>query len=205
MPLKILQGRSNRYDVGCSWLISAQPKTGAPGQIGTYTIRCLSHYVSQNFGSQNAASAFSLIAMSLFDLRTPKDMLEKARREHARLVACLDVDNLFNFCVTAHHISDYIRKTNAVAQVVLDTFLQDQDIKDCRDLCDTGKHLTLSRRVDPTTEVWSGCIGGAPIGVLEIGSGDRWVVFSGGRAIDVEWLAERVLAKWEAFFKTHGL
>jgi hypothetical protein len=132
-------------------------------------------------------------------------MLEKARREHRRLIECFDADNLFNFCVTAYHISDYIRRTNAVAQVVLDTFLQDQDIKDCRDLCDKGKHLTLSKRADPTTDVWSGCIGGAPIGALEIGGGDKWMLFTGDRQVDVEWLAERVLAKWEEFFATHNL
>lgn len=143
--------------------------------------------------------------MTLFELRTPRDMLEKARREHERLVERFDIDNLFNFFVTAYHISDYIRKTDAVPQVVLDTFLQDQDIKDCRDLCDKGKHLSLSKRPDPRTHVWSGCIGGAPIGVLPIGGGDKWMLFTGDRDVDVEWLAERVLSKWDAFFSANGL
>ena len=143
--------------------------------------------------------------MALFELRTPRDMLEKARREHQRLAERFDIDNLFNFVVTAYHISDYIRKAGAVAQVVLDTFLQDQDIKDCRDLCDKGKHLTLTKRADPTTHVWSGCFGGAPFGVLPFGGGDKWVLFTGDREVDVEWLAERILAKWDEFFSTHGL
>ena len=143
--------------------------------------------------------------MPLFELRTPRDMLEKARREHQRLGERFDIDNLFNFFVTAYHISDYIRKTKAVSQVMLDTFLQDQDIKDCRDLCNTGKHLTLTNRADPTTHVWSGCLGGAPMGVLPIGGGDKWVLFAADREVDVEWLAERVLTKWESFFSTHGL
>lgn len=143
--------------------------------------------------------------MPFFELKTPGDMLEKARREHQRLAERFDIDNLFNFFVTVHHITDYLRKTSAVAQVVIDTFLQDQDFKDCRDLCDKGKHLTLSHRPDPTTHVWSGCIGGAPIGVLPIGGGDKWVLFTDDREVDVEWLAERVLIKWETFFSTHGL
>ncbi|NOT20633.1 MAG: hypothetical protein HOP24_10265 [Sideroxydans sp.] len=143
--------------------------------------------------------------MSLFELRTPRDMLEKARREHQRLAERFDIDNLFNFVVTAYHISDYIRKTGAVAQVALDTFLQDQDIKDCRDLCDKGKHLTLTKRSDPITHVWSGCFGGAPFGVLPFGGGDKWVLFTGDREVDIKWLAERVLTKWELFFATHGL
>lgn len=143
--------------------------------------------------------------MSLFELRTPRDMLEKACREHQRLAERFDIDNLFNFFVTSYHISDYIRETGAVTQVVLDTLLQDQDIKDCHDLCDKGKHLTLTKRADPTTRVWSGCVGGAPIGVLPIGGGDKWVLFTGGREVDVKRLAERVMAKWVAFFSTHHL
>lgn len=143
--------------------------------------------------------------MALFELQTPRDMLEKACREYQRLSERFDIDNLFNFFVTAYHISDYIRKTNTVSQVVLDTFLQDQDIKGCRDLCDKGKHLTLTKRADPTTHIWSGCLGGAPLGVLPLGGGDKWVLLTGVREVDVEWLAQRVLDKWEGFFANHGL
>lgn len=143
--------------------------------------------------------------MALFELRTPRDMLDKARREYQRLTERFDIDNLFNFFVTAYHVSDYIRKTGVVAQVVLETFLQDQDIKDCRDLCDKGKHLALSKRPNPTTHVWSGCINGAPINALPINGGDKWVLFTGDRTVDVEWLAERVLRKWETFFAAHNL
>jgi len=143
--------------------------------------------------------------MAFFELRTPRDMLEKTRREHQRLAASFDIDNIFNFFVTAYHISDYIRKTASVTQFVLDTFLQDQDIKDCHDLCDKGKHLTLTKRADPTTVIWSGCIGGAPIGELPIGDGDKWGLFVGEREVDVLWLSERVLAKWDEFFASNDL
>lgn len=143
--------------------------------------------------------------MTLFELRTPRDILEKARREHKRLVERFEIDNLFNFFVTAYHISDYVRKTGAVSQIVLDTFLQDQDIKDCRDLCDKGKHLSLSKRPDPKTHVWSSGLGGAPLGVLPLSGGDKWTLFTGDRDVDVEWLAKRVLSKWDAFFSANGL
>jgi hypothetical protein len=132
-------------------------------------------------------------------------MLLKARREHQRLVERFDIDNLFNFFVTAYHISDYVRNTNCIPQAVLNTFLQDQDIKDCRDLCDKGKHLALTRRADPTTRVWSGCINGAPLNTLPINGGDKWVLLTGDREVDVGWLGDRVLSKWEAFFSTNGL
>ena len=143
--------------------------------------------------------------MSFFELRTPRDMLEKTRREHQRLAERFDIDNIFNFFITAYHIRDYIKENNAIVQIVLDIFLQDQDIKDCHDLCNKGKHLTLTKRPDPRAHIWSGCIGGAPINVLPIGGGDKWVLFTGAREVDVELLAQRVLTKWEAFFEVHGL
>ena len=143
--------------------------------------------------------------MPFFELRTPRDMLEKTRREHQRLTDGFDIDNIFNFFITAYHISDYIQKNNAIAQIALDIFLQDQDIKDCHDLCDKGKHFSLTKRPDPKTHIWSGCIGGAPIGVLPVGGGDKWVLFTGSREVDVALLAQRVLTKWEAFFEIHGL
>ena len=143
--------------------------------------------------------------MTFFELRTPRDMLEKAKREYNRLRQQFNIDNVFNFFVTAYHIHDYVLKTNAVPQVDLEQFAKDQDIRDCRDLCDKGKHLRLDKRADPSTIIWNGTIGGAPIGALPIGGGDKWVLFSGNREVDIEWLAERVLSKWESFFSAHGL
>jgi len=140
-----------------------------------------------------------------FELRTSRDMLAKAHREYAKLLGCFDIDNVFNFFVTAHHIRDYISKTKAVEQATLDAFVSDQDIKDCRDLCDKGKHLNLTKRDDPRTHVWSGCVGGAPLGVMPLGGGDVWVLFSGRREVDVKRLAQRVLEKWDRFFEENKL
>jgi hypothetical protein len=143
--------------------------------------------------------------MSLFELRTPRDMLEKTRREHARLLAHWDIDNIFNFFVTANHIRDYIQRTESVPNDVLQAFLQDPDLRDCRDLCDKGKHLVLTKREDPKTSTMSGCIGGAPIGALPLGAGTVWLLSSAGRSVDVRQLASRVMVKWDEFFEGHGL
>jgi len=132
-------------------------------------------------------------------------MLDKAKREHARLSANFDIDNVFNFFVTANHIRDYIEKTEVVSQAAVNEFVNEQDIKDCRDLCNKAKHLRLTHRPDPLTHQWSGAIGGAPIGVLPIGGSGRWELWSNGREVDIELLADRVLEKWEAFFNLHGL
>ena len=141
-----------------------------------------------------------------FELRTPRDMLEKTRREYQRLTESLNIDNVFNFFVTAYHIRDYIKVKNAIPQVVLETFLKDQDMQDCRDLCNKGKHLALKLpHVNPTTHVWTGCINGAPMNTLPLGGGRKWVLFTSGREVEVKSLAKRVLDKWDVFFTDHGL
>jgi len=147
--------------------------------------------------------------MGFFALRTPRDMLEKAHREHARLAAELNIDNVFNFFVTAYHIQDYVRKTAAVPPAILDAFLQDQDIKDSRDLCDKGKHLRLTRsgRTDPYTTIRTrGALNTAPLNTLPINAMEiKWLVHSGSRTFDVQALADRVKQKWEQFFTANGL
>ena len=133
-------------------------------------------------------------------------MLEKARREHQRLTECFTIDNVFNFFVTAYHIRDYIKVKNAIPKMTLETFLEDQDMQDCRDLCDKGKHLVLTQRVNPTTHIWFGCMNGAPMNTLPLNSYGKWVLLCGdGREVDVKSLAKRVLDKWDVFFANHGL
>lgn len=42
--------------------------------------------------------------MAYFELRTPRDMLEKAEWELQRFRDDRTIDNLFNFFVTAYHV-----------------------------------------------------------------------------------------------------
>jgi hypothetical protein len=73
--------------------------------------------------------------MAYFELRTPQDMLAKAYRERERLREGLDIDNVFNFFVTAGHIYDYVKKTNPSLKKALKEFKKkNQDIKDCMTL-----------------------------------------------------------------------
>ncbi|SIT41078.1 hypothetical protein BN2475_280002 [Paraburkholderia ribeironis] len=41
--------------------------------------------------------------MGFFRLKTPADMLEKAKRERSRMVADVHIDHVYNFSVTAAH------------------------------------------------------------------------------------------------------
>lgn len=145
--------------------------------------------------------------MAFFEIATPRDMLDKAQREYARLSSVFDIDNVFNFFVTAYHISDYVSKTNSVPKVVLDSFLSDREIQACHDLCDKGKHMRLTKksRVDPDTVMYGGALGEAPLGVMCLSGGEKWVVFCGSNSFDVEDLAGNVIRKWERFFQDNGL
>jgi hypothetical protein len=145
--------------------------------------------------------------MSFFEFRTPRDMLEKARREHARLTASVTIDNVFNFFVSAYHIQDYIRQNRPGLTNALKEFIKDQDFKDTRNICDKGKHMLLQTRHQPiTTRRRIGAINTAPLNTLPINaSKDEWTLLTGNRTVDVLRLAERVLSKWDAFFTAQGL
>ena len=81
--------------------------------------------------------------MAFLELKTPIDMLEKAKREHARMTAAFEIDHVFNYFVTANHISDYVEKTGAVTKAVLEVLYEHEDMRDCRDLCNKAKHLRV--------------------------------------------------------------
>ena len=148
--------------------------------------------------------------MSFFELRTPRHILEKARREHERLTDAFNIDNVFNFFVTAYHIQDYIRKTAAVPQPTLDAldaFLKDPDLAATRDLCDKGKHLRLTRRPDPSAiRSVIGPLNTAPLNTIPLNHyAEVWALHSDNRTLDVAVLANRVIEKWETFFAANGL
>lgn len=142
--------------------------------------------------------------MAFFELRTPRDMLEKARREYGRLTTNFNIDNVFNFFVTVHHIEDYIEKTGAGTWPAFDAFKGDQDILDARDMCDKGKHLRLTHknRTDPSTaHITLGQLNTVPLNTLPLNDyTDEWMLQSGNRTLNVAALAKRVVQKWEAFF-----
>ena len=73
--------------------------------------------------------------MSTLELKTPRAILEKAKRELIRLKAELNVDNVFNFFVTAYHIQDYIKNSKSAPQANLDAFIKCSEIQLCKDMC----------------------------------------------------------------------
>lgn len=148
--------------------------------------------------------------MSFFGINSPRAMLDKAEWNYAQFKADPTIYRLADFFISAHHIQDYMEKDqpDTKAPPWLRAFTDQQDIKDCRDLCDVSKHYKLTNRgrVTPETFTLTGEVCGAEIGVLEIGAGDKWVMTTAGnREIDVIWLADRVMQKWRELFAQQGL
>ncbi len=142
-------------------------------------------------------------APNFFDLATPQDMLEKAKRELARLETQTHIDNVYNFYVTAYHIQDYVRKTNPSKIGELEKFLTHQDLKDSQDLCDKGKHLKLTKknRPDPQAIVYDNVLSGnTPLGSMKFDGGPEWTLITcDGRYVDVLHLAKIIVNHWEVF------
>lgn len=130
-------------------------------------------------------------------------MLEKAKRELVRMEAEMHIDNVYNFYVTAYHIQDYVQKTNPSKISELLKFLAQQDLKDCQDLCDKGKHLKLTKknRPDPQAIVYDNVLSGnTPLGSMKFDGGTEWtLITSDGRYVDVLHLARIIINRWEAF------
>jgi hypothetical protein len=140
--------------------------------------------------------------MHFFEIRTPRDMLNKAKRELARLQSEFNIDNVFNFFVTAYHVQDYVRNTAPALRDALKRFLDDPDLKACRDLCDKGKHLTLTKRADPDTDMVGSNYSDAAYSELGYWEDEVWTLVYDDNAVEVRPLAGRVIDKWNRSLPT---
>ena len=132
-------------------------------------------------------------------------MLDKAGREHARLVVDLDIDNVFNFFVTAYHVCDYVRVCHPHLQSAVNALVSDRDIADCRALCANAKHLRVTKLLQPSSRVVPHDASADELGQTAAGTADTWQIEVGSRRVDVRELAKRVMDKLEAFFLKHSL
>ncbi len=139
--------------------------------------------------------------MGFFELRTAEDLLEKAKRELARLEAERSIDHVYNFFVTAYHIVDYLDED------LKKKVMNEKLIQLCCDACNKAKHMRLSRgRPDVGTLRYSGAIGGAPLNTVTLNSGsERWIVWPDGKKLETVRFARSVVAKWEDLFVLYGI
>ncbi|HVR21199.1 MAG TPA: hypothetical protein VMS65_15910 [Polyangiaceae bacterium] len=143
--------------------------------------------------------------MNFFEIKTPRDMLNKAGREHARLVHSIDIDHVFNFFVTAYHVCDYVKVCHPGLQSAVNVLIADHDIADCRALCANAKHLRVTKLAQPSSQVVSNGAGAGMRGETTANAADTWRIEIGNRTVDVRELAKRVMEKLESFFLKHSL
>jgi hypothetical protein len=140
--------------------------------------------------------------MGFFELGTAESMLKKARRELTRLVAEDSIDHVYNFFVTAYHISDYLDDSAKEA------IRADPLIMLCADACNKAKHMRLRRSrpdVETRSRFW-GALNTAPCNKIALNKirVERWIIWEDGGTLEVVKFARDVIAKWDEFFGMPG-
>ncbi|MDR5825805.1 hypothetical protein [Caballeronia sp. LZ043] len=100
--------------------------------------------------------------MSFFGLDSPNDILQKAKRERARLAEKIDVDNIFNFFVTVNHIHDYVDRRAEVTKAHHQVLRARPAMKLARDICNTAKHVELTHSATVEGSVYQNSMFAAP-------------------------------------------
>lgn len=144
-----------------------------------------------------------------FGLQTPRDLLEKLKRDAALLNEEVTDDRFFNFVVTGYSIIDWVKNgdfSDTVTTAVWEMH-KEHSIKICGDIAIASKHFKLKTR-DPITST---------VEPVKYGWGSRWgeAFGLGGAGMRIELndgtvfshvtFIENVINGWETFFREHGL
>jgi hypothetical protein len=150
------------------------------------------------------------MATTFFQLSSPRDMLDKAKREADRMKTDLHIDNIFNFFVTAYHVKDYVKTNNPALGADLDKLLHHEYFKMCRFLCNKGKHLVLSDKsiehIDAVVIRKPGAtFGSFAFNSTAFNAGPMTIFTVDGKSVDIHGLSDRLIQAWEGFFDDHGI
>jgi hypothetical protein len=139
-----------------------------------------------------------------FKLRTPRDLLEKARRDLGRRRKNpLDEDAAFDFFVTARHVPDWLAKNGGAP--ASDLFNQHVELRICRHIADGAKHFEAThsnhKQVDRTDAV-AGGFRATAFQSSAFQTGNLWITLdpsdaatiSLGSKVEAVVMAERILA-----------
>jgi hypothetical protein len=144
----------------------------------------------------------------IYGFQTPRDLLEKLKRDGDRLWSDVTPDNLFNYVVTAWSLIDWIKNGPAVGDPVLESarkmLLDDPYLQVCRDLTNHSKHFTLRYSPSVTGVASVGGYGTVPYGSAGYGQG-TYAIQAGADTYYVHDLIGEVLLLYETFFATYGL
>ena len=142
------------------------------------------------------------IGRQFFELQSPRDMLEKARREFSRLRSDLNTDNVFNFFVTIHHIKDYVKESG----ITEDQLPKGGDFQLCRKICNSAKHLSDQGKykdnkfIPESVTLWDEAVWDE-----SVWDGSPAEFHFEGKKVDILEIAEGLINEWDAFLTGKGL
>lgn len=142
-----------------------------------------------------------------FELRTPEDLIAKARRDLATFDKHPNGLDLWNAVVTANHVYDWVKHDKTLAKSAggaRPSKHTDSDIKLLLDLANGLKHF--ERRIETpstsTRSVGSAVPGEAMLGEMILGTRGVPAYFAtqpDGSMVEVRGVVIRVLDRWEKF------
>ena len=143
---------------------------------------------------------------SFFEISSPRDLFEKAKRDFERMKSDLNTDSIFNFFVTVYHVMDYVKAQGNARQDAIEKMYDDEDFRMCNYLCNKGKHLKLEKGDEFQTRHSVGAVfGKAMFNEVMFNEGESYSLIADGQKIDVTELGHRLLKKWEQLFAYNGI
>jgi hypothetical protein len=150
--------------------------------------------------------------MLTYGLKSPRDLLEKLKRDGALLNEEVTSDKFFNFVATGWAIKDWVKNDESLptsARSIVESSAQnDQLLQICRDLANASKHFVLSRSepIISTAESAQGYgLGRYGKGRYGYGEEDIQITLNDGSAVSCLELVKGVILSWDRFFLSHGL
>ncbi len=144
------------------------------------------------------------------DLRTPRDLFGKLKREADRFRADPSADHLFNFMVTAWHLQEWVQKgparTCSAVEASRRALRATDRIQMCKDIANASKHVELNYH--PTVDKVSRIGAAFQPGAFQSDAFQTKRSYSirvGTEVHDVGQVIDDVLGLYEAFFAKHNL
>jgi hypothetical protein len=149
-----------------------------------------------------------------FGFNTIGDVLAKLERDVALLEnEAVTGDRFLNFVLTGYAMIDWVKNDptvpgNAKQHAIIQSLYQNQALKVCGDLANSGKHFTLTTRTpitkDTTAESGYG-VGRYGMGGYGEGEEEITIELNDGTKMNALDLVHDVLSVWKTFFTTHGI
>ena len=133
--------------------------------------------------------------VKFFEYSTPRQILDKAKRDLQKLSQDTNTDNIFNFFVTAYHVVDYIKALNTVPAGDIEALYEEPDFRKCKYVCNKSKHRTLDKGDDEfiTYQRPSAALGEFVLGESMLGLGRAYFIIDEAEQVDVIDLGKRIV------------